>query len=218
MPSSTRSNKETQLLFSSDPACLERSIRKEVCSSSIDNNTCSSLDFRQLPSTQALVLSTDTRSTPLTKDTHLPSTDIFRPTSIDTSVLASIDTEPRDMVATLILVRHERGDLHDQEGHLRNAAGDDLWQVVMQERLQEGDFEEESSTSFGRSHWCRSTPEFEHRSTDFNPNRSTYGVNRILHCREDSDSQGVRSKTPTSAQPCIRQNRSTFRYSHRSTA
>ncbi|KAF2560231.1 hypothetical protein F2Q70_00017583 [Brassica cretica] len=123
MPSSTRSNKETQLLFSSDPAFLERSIRKEVCSSSIDNNTCSSLDFRQLPSTQALVLSTDTRSTPLTKDTHLPSTDIFRPTSIDTSVLASIDTEPRDMVATLILVRHERGDLHDQEGHLRNAAG-----------------------------------------------------------------------------------------------
>ncbi|KAF2587187.1 hypothetical protein F2Q70_00035926 [Brassica cretica] len=26
------------------------------------------------------------------------------------------------MVATLILVRDERGDLHDQEGHLRNAA------------------------------------------------------------------------------------------------
>ncbi|KAF2565160.1 hypothetical protein F2Q70_00016897 [Brassica cretica] len=27
--------------------------------------------------------------------------------------------------------------------------------------------------SFGRSHWCRSTPDFEHRSTDFNHNRST---------------------------------------------
>ena len=27
------------------------------------------------------------------------------------------------MVATLILVRDEKGDLHDQEGHLRNAAG-----------------------------------------------------------------------------------------------
>ncbi|KAF3572996.1 hypothetical protein F2Q69_00058751 [Brassica cretica] len=25
--------------------------------------------------------------------------------------------------------------------------------------------------SFGRSHWCRSTPDFEHRSTDFNKNR-----------------------------------------------
>ena len=29
------------------------------------------------------------------------------------------------MVATLNLVRDEKGDLHDQEGHLRNAAG--LW-------------------------------------------------------------------------------------------
>ncbi|KAF3540417.1 hypothetical protein F2Q69_00023263 [Brassica cretica] len=48
--------------------------------------------------------------------------DIFHPTLIDTSVQPSIDTEPRDMVATLILVRDERGDLHDQEGHMRNAA------------------------------------------------------------------------------------------------
>ncbi|KAF3488494.1 hypothetical protein F2Q69_00053452 [Brassica cretica] len=27
--------------------------------------------------------------------------------------------------------------------------------------------------SFGGSHWCRSTPDFEHRSTDDNLNRST---------------------------------------------
>ena len=27
------------------------------------------------------------------------------------------------MVATLILVRDDKGDLHDQEGHLRNVAG-----------------------------------------------------------------------------------------------
>ena len=27
------------------------------------------------------------------------------------------------MVATLILVRDDNGDLHDQEGHLRNAPG-----------------------------------------------------------------------------------------------
>ncbi|KAF2614348.1 hypothetical protein F2Q70_00011577 [Brassica cretica] len=145
MPSSTRSNKETQLLFSPDPASLERSIRKEVLSSSIDNNTCSSLDFRQPPST---------------KDIHLPSTDIFHPTSIDTSVQTSIDTEPRDMVATLILVCDERGDLYDQEGHLRNAT------VVKEEKLQEGDFEVESLMSFGGSHWCRSTPSHEHRSTE----------------------------------------------------
>ncbi|KAF3583619.1 hypothetical protein F2Q69_00027042 [Brassica cretica] len=104
MPSSTRSNKENQLLFSPDPASLERSIRKEACSSSIDNNTRSSLDFVQPPLTQTLVPSTDTRSPPSTEDTHLPSTDIVHPTSIDTPSHTSIDTEPRDMVATLILL------------------------------------------------------------------------------------------------------------------
>ena len=67
--------------------------------------------------------STDTRSPPSAEDTHLPSTDILHPTSIDTSIQTSIDTESRDMVATLILVRDERGDLYDQEGHLRNATG-----------------------------------------------------------------------------------------------
>ncbi|KAG5388383.1 hypothetical protein IGI04_029924, partial [Brassica rapa subsp. trilocularis] len=114
MPNNTRINKKNQLLFSSDPASLERSIRKGIRSSSINNNTSSLLDFRQPPSTQTLVSSTDTRSPPSTKDT-LPSTDIVHPTSID--------TEPQDMVATLILIRDEKGDLHDQEGHLRNAVG-----------------------------------------------------------------------------------------------
>ncbi|KAF2601642.1 hypothetical protein F2Q70_00026047 [Brassica cretica] len=85
MTSRTRSNKETQLLFSPDPASLEHSIHKEARSSSIDNNACSSLDSRQPPSTQALVPLTDTRSPSSTEDTHLPSTDIFHPTSIDTS-------------------------------------------------------------------------------------------------------------------------------------
>ncbi|KAF2560644.1 hypothetical protein F2Q70_00018157 [Brassica cretica] len=99
MPSSTRSNKETQLLFSSDSASLERSFRKGRRSSSIDNNTSSSLDSRQPLSTQTPVSSTDTRSPPSIEDT-LPSTDIFHPTSIDTPVRTSIDSEPRDMVAT----------------------------------------------------------------------------------------------------------------------
>ncbi|KAF3507903.1 hypothetical protein F2Q69_00006650 [Brassica cretica] len=120
MPSSTRSNKETQLLFSPDPISLERSIHKEACSSSIDNTTCSSIDFCHppsthtlVPSTHTLVPSTDTRSPLSTEDTNLPSTNIFHPTSIDTSARTSIDTEPRDMVATLILVRDDRRNLHD---------------------------------------------------------------------------------------------------------
>ncbi|KAF2567570.1 hypothetical protein F2Q68_00025642 [Brassica cretica] len=94
MPSSTRSNKETQLLFSPDPASLERSIRKEMRSSLIDNNICSSLDFVQSPSTQTLVPSTDIHSPPSTEDTHLPSTDIVHLTSIDTPTRTSTDTEP----------------------------------------------------------------------------------------------------------------------------
>ncbi|KAF3513424.1 hypothetical protein F2Q69_00006900 [Brassica cretica] len=123
IPSSTRSNKETQLLFSPDLGSLEKLIRKEARSSSIDNNTCSSLDFVLPPSTQTLVSSTDTLPTPSTVDTHLPSTDIVHPTSINTPSQTSIDIEPRDMVAILILVRDDNGDLHDQEGNLRNAAG-----------------------------------------------------------------------------------------------
>ncbi|KAF2532852.1 hypothetical protein F2Q70_00029127 [Brassica cretica] len=283
MSSSTRSNNETQLLFSPDPASLERSIRKEARYSSIDNTTCSSIDFCQPPSTQTLVPSTDTRSPLLTEDTHLPSTDIFHPTSIDTSIQTSIDTGPRDMVATLILVRDDRGNLHDQEGHLRNAAGQRIYaqgaaipeympsstrsnketqllfspdpaslelpstdtrsplstedthlpstdifhptsidtlirtsidteqpdmvatlilvrddrgnlhdqeghlrnaSVVKEEKLQEGDFEVESQMSFGGSHWCQSTPNHKHRSTDVIQNRST-------------SSPGHRSTTPT---------------------
>ena len=50
---------------------------------------------------------------------------------------------------------------------------DDFWQVVKYEKLQEGDFELESSMSFGGTHWCRPTSELGHRSTDFNQNRST---------------------------------------------
>ncbi|KAF2565914.1 hypothetical protein F2Q68_00025323 [Brassica cretica] len=95
MPSITRSNKETQLLFSLDPASLERSIRKEARSSSTDNITCVTLDSAQPPLTQTLVPSTDSRSPLSTDNTHLPSTNIL----------------------------HNNGDLHDQEGHLRNAAG-----------------------------------------------------------------------------------------------
>ncbi|KAF3568253.1 hypothetical protein DY000_02014930 [Brassica cretica] len=171
MPNSTRSNKETQLLYSSDPGSLEGSIRKEVRSSSIDHNTCSSYDFRQPLSIKALVLSTDTRSPPSTEDTYLPSTDIFHPTSIDTSVLTSIDTEPRDIVATLILVRDERGDLHDQEGHLHNAAGHKMDAQGLQFLTREAARRRFRSRKFNELR--RIALDFEHRPTDFNLNRST---------------------------------------------
>ncbi|KAF3503829.1 hypothetical protein F2Q69_00043197 [Brassica cretica] len=123
MPSSTRSTKETQLLFSPDPASLERSIRKEARSLSTDNNASVLLDSAQPTSTQTSVPSTDSRSPLSTDNTNLSPTDIIHPTSIDISSRTSIDTDPRDMVAPLILVRDNNGDLYDQEGHLRNTAG-----------------------------------------------------------------------------------------------
>ncbi|KAF2533249.1 hypothetical protein F2Q70_00029903 [Brassica cretica] len=124
MPCSTRSNKETQLIFSPDPASLERTIRKEACSLSTNNNNSVSLDSTQPPSTQTPVPSTDSCS-PLSIDKiDLSSTDNLHSTSIDTPSRTSIDTEPRAMVAPLILVRDNKGDLHNQEGRLRNAAGE----------------------------------------------------------------------------------------------
>ncbi|KAF3534736.1 hypothetical protein DY000_02042907 [Brassica cretica] len=121
IPISTRSSKE-ELLYVSDPTRLERSIRKERRSPSIDNNTSSSIDTRQPQSTVTSSSSADTRPPPSTEATLL-STDIFHPTSIDASPQTSIDTEPRDMVTNIILLRDENGDLHDHEGHLCNAAG-----------------------------------------------------------------------------------------------
>ncbi|KAG2251232.1 hypothetical protein Bca52824_081368, partial [Brassica carinata] len=39
--------------------------------------------------------------------------------------------------------------------HVNAIIDDDFWQVVKHEKLGEGDFEVESSMSFGGSQWCR---------------------------------------------------------------
>ncbi|KAF3590794.1 hypothetical protein DY000_02024596 [Brassica cretica] len=232
MPSSIRSNKNKQLLFSEDPAHFERLIRKDQRFTSIDAAAFTSTDSRTQPST-------DTRPS--------SSTDLPRSTSIDTTPRTSIDPQSRSMVAIVILRQDENGNLYDQDGHLRNATGqkldaqgnnpppqtheskieamldrvlegqqqltvdfngkidsaynslntrietlgtqvrklemqvvqtgdtvkrqeeagfekakhhvnaiidDDFWQVVRHEKLGEGDFEVESSMSFGGSQWC----------------------------------------------------------------
>uniref|UniRef100_A0A0D3A4D2 Aspartic peptidase DDI1-type domain-containing protein n=1 Tax=Brassica oleracea var. oleracea TaxID=109376 RepID=A0A0D3A4D2_BRAOL len=73
--------------------------------------------------------------------------------------------------------RHEpstRGVGDDVMKHHVNAIiEDDFWQVVKEEKLQEGNFEVESLMSFGGSHWCRSIPTTKHRSTYTNQNRWT---------------------------------------------
>ncbi|KAF3517846.1 hypothetical protein DY000_02060179 [Brassica cretica] len=151
MPSSTRSNKDKHLLFSEDPAHLERTIRKDQRSTSLDAAAFTSTDSHTQPST-------DTRPS--------SSTDLHRSTSIDTTPRTSIDHQSRNMVAIVILRQDENGNLYDQDGHLRNAT------VVKHEKLGEGDFKVESSMSFGRSLWCRPMSMDEHRSTDYDEDRS----------------------------------------------
>ena len=111
MPSSTRSNKDKHLLFSEDPAHLERTIRKDQRSTSLDAAAFTSTDSRTQPST-------DTRSS--------SSTDLHRSTSIDNTPRTSIDHQSRNMVAIVILRQDENGNLYDQDGHLRNATGQKL--------------------------------------------------------------------------------------------
>ncbi|KAF3513762.1 hypothetical protein F2Q69_00007145 [Brassica cretica] len=90
------------------------------------------------------------------------------------------------MVVIVILRQDENGDLYDQDGHLH----DDSWQVVKHEKLGEGDFEVESSMSFGRSQWCRpmsmdahrSTDHDEDRSMDYSGHRSTSSAESMAEC------------------------------------
>ncbi|KAF2581847.1 hypothetical protein F2Q68_00004761 [Brassica cretica] len=111
MPSSIRSNKDKHLLFLEDPAHLERTIRKDQCSTSLD---------------AAAFTSTDSRTQPLTDIRPSSSTDLHRSTSIDTAPRTSIDHQSRNMVAIVILRQDENGNLYDQDGHLRNATGQKL--------------------------------------------------------------------------------------------
>ncbi|KAF3606317.1 hypothetical protein DY000_02045195 [Brassica cretica] len=158
MPSSTRSNNDKHLLISEDPAHLERTIRKDQRSTSLDAAAFTSTDSRTQPST-------DTRPS--------SSTDLHRSTSIDTTPRTSIDHQSRNMVAIVILIQDENGNLYDQDGHLHNETDDDFWHVVKHEKLGEGDFEVESSMSFGGSQWGRPKSIDAHRSTDHDEDRST---------------------------------------------
>ncbi|KAF2610677.1 hypothetical protein F2Q70_00013349 [Brassica cretica] len=153
IPGSTKSNKDKHLLFSEDPAHLERTIRKEQHSTSLDAAAFTSIDSHTQPST-------DTRPS--------SSSDLHCSTSIDTTPRTSIDHQSQNMVAIVILRQDENGNMYDQDGHLRNATSQKLdaqgnvipdtdatGAAQPHEKLGEGDFEVESSMSFGGSQWCR---------------------------------------------------------------
>ncbi|KAF3521950.1 hypothetical protein F2Q69_00047341 [Brassica cretica] len=63
----------------------------------------------------------------MSTDTTQPSTNTSHRSWIDTSQRTLVDTNPRvDMVRTLVLIHDENEDLHDLEGHMRNASGQRL--------------------------------------------------------------------------------------------
>ncbi|KAF3579381.1 hypothetical protein DY000_02031148 [Brassica cretica] len=63
-------------------------------------------------------------------------------------------------------------ELFQDEYHVNAIIEDDFWQVVKEEKLQEGDFDVKISKSFGNSHWCRLTPRDEHLSMEWDEHRS----------------------------------------------
>ncbi|KAF3486184.1 hypothetical protein F2Q69_00053072 [Brassica cretica] len=99
MPSSTRSNKETHLLFSEDPAYLEHSIREDQRSTSLD---------------AAAFTSTDSLTHPSTNTRPSSSTDLHRSTSIVSTLRTLIDHQSRSVVAIVILRQDENGNLPAQ--------------------------------------------------------------------------------------------------------
>ncbi|KAF3604650.1 hypothetical protein F2Q69_00037571 [Brassica cretica] len=83
-------------------------------------------------------------------------------------VKAKLDSVHKLLRKQVCLV--EDAEVIDTEGRVEEADLNFIsgtgFQVVKQEKLQEGDFEVESLMSFGGSHWCRSTPSHKHRSTE----------------------------------------------------
>ncbi|KAF3607290.1 hypothetical protein DY000_02048231 [Brassica cretica] len=169
MPISTRSSKD-ELLFFSDPARLERSIRKEKRTSSIDTTSTTSIDT-------TFTTSIDTTSTTLINTTSTTSIDTCDRATIDSSTRTSIDTNPRaDMVATLVLQRDENGDLHDPGGQLCNAAGqriDGQGTAILEPFVATEDAKLIQITSLQYQNQRRSTLALQHRSTSSPENRST---------------------------------------------
>ncbi|WZY99157.1 hypothetical protein YC2023_071486 [Brassica napus] len=121
MPSGTRSKKEKDLLFSDDPAHLERTIRRGQRSTSLDATTSSSIDTHNQPSTDTRPSSIDTHNQPLTDTRPSSSIDPNRSTTIDITPRTSIDTVSSKMVNVVILTHDENRNMYDQDGHLRAA-------------------------------------------------------------------------------------------------
>ncbi|KAF2587358.1 hypothetical protein F2Q70_00035798 [Brassica cretica] len=134
--SSTRSNKETQLLLSSDPICKLETLDPQRKTLLIDRHSPTTVN----PDTDSV-----DRHSPTTVDRSYSSVNRYLPSDIDRYFIPK-------MVATLVLVRDENGDLHDHEGHLRNAAVDTTYKDDLHTEDYDEDYEEERATEYRGIH------------------------------------------------------------------
>ncbi|KAF3484811.1 hypothetical protein F2Q69_00052095 [Brassica cretica] len=80
--------------------------------------------------------------------------------------------------------------------HVNAIIDDDFLQVVRHEKLEEGDFEIESSMSLGGSQWCRPMLKNSHRSTDHDKDRwMDYSSHRSTSSAESTECNAVRILT-----------------------
>nr|VDD35039.1 unnamed protein product [Brassica oleracea] len=80
--------------------------------------------------------------------------------------------------------------------HVNAIIDDDFLQVVRHEKLEEGDFEIESSMSLGGSQWCRPMLMNSHRSTDHDKDRwMDYSSHQSTSSAESTECNAVRILT-----------------------
>ncbi|KAG5377681.1 hypothetical protein IGI04_025523 [Brassica rapa subsp. trilocularis] len=80
--------------------------------------------------------------------------------------------------------------------HVNAIIDDDFWQVVRNEKLEEGDFEIESSMSLGGSQWCRPMSMNSHRSTYHDEDRwMDYSSHRSTSSTKSTECNAVRILT-----------------------
>ncbi|KAF2549189.1 hypothetical protein F2Q70_00021655 [Brassica cretica] len=151
MSSGTRSNKEKNLLFSDDPAHLERTIRRGQHSTSLDATTSSAIDTHNQPSTNTRPSSSIDPNRSTTIDTTLRACPavpeptrrktccsqtillIYNAPSVEVNVphrstqqhrrrsIRTTNRRPTPNLHRRSIPIDKNGDLYDQDGHLRNA-------------------------------------------------------------------------------------------------
>ncbi|KAG5410747.1 hypothetical protein IGI04_007066 [Brassica rapa subsp. trilocularis] len=239
MPSGNRSNKEKDLLFSDDPAHLERTIRRGQRSTSLDATTSSSIDTHNLYDQAGHLRYATGQKIDAQGTQNLPELLQPKPTTqtqesmieemldrvllgqqhitvdfngkIDSAYnnlntkIETLGTQVRKLKTRVIQTGEtiKRQEAFAREAgadkgkhHVNAIIDDDFWQVVRNEKLEEGDFKIESSMSLGGSQWCRPMSMNSHQSTYHDEDRWTdYSSHRSTASAKSTDCNAVRILT-----------------------